>query len=117
MGSVLDFTPGYQRVSACAVPYLFGKRSMVFLPGVPALSPGGVERKAAGAGAVWLGPSKTSLFQRVPGRYGHLNVPAALPMPPAGWDISLGTCQGCSVKSSVAKPFLLHFSPMGSPIC
>lgn len=90
---------------------------MAFLPAVPALSPGGVERKAAGAGAVWLGPSRTSFLQRVPGRYGHLDVPAALPMSPAGWDTSLGTCQGSSVKSNVATPFLphSHFGPTGSP--
>lgn len=88
---------------------------MAFLPAVPALSPGGVERKAAGAGAVWLGPSRISLLQRVPGRYGHLDVPAALPVPPAGWDISPGTCHGCSVKPNVAMPFLphSHFSPVG----
>lgn len=54
MSSVLGFTPPYQRVSVCAVPYLSGKRHMAFLPGVPALSPGGVERKAAGAVSVWL---------------------------------------------------------------
>lgn len=86
---------------------------MAFLPGVPALSPGGVERKAAGA--VWLGPSRTSVFQHVPGRYGHLDVPAALPMPPTVWDISFGTCL---VKSNMAMPFLSHshFSPAGSPV-
>lgn len=105
-GLSAGFHTSLSESSACAVPYLFGKRHMAFLPAVPALSPGGVERKAAGA--VWLGPSRTSLLQRVPGRYGHLDVPAALPMPPAGWDISLGTCQGCSVRSIVAMPFLTH---------
>lgn len=54
LSSVLGFTPPYQQVSACAVPHLSRKRHMAFLPGVPALSPGSVERKAAGAISVWL---------------------------------------------------------------
>lgn len=89
---------------------------MAFLPGVPALSPVGVERKAAGTVSVWLRPSRTSLFQHAPSRSGHPDAQAALPMPPAGWDISAGTYQGCLIKSNTAKPFLPHgqFGPIGS---
>lgn len=36
---------------------------MAFLPDVPALSPGGDEREAAGAISVWLLPSKFGVLQ------------------------------------------------------
>lgn len=79
---------------------------MAFLPDVPALSSGGDKRKAAGAISVWLLPSKTSLVWCASSRSGCPDAQAALPVPPAGWDISAGTYQGCSIKANMAKPFL-----------
>jgi len=81
---------------------------MALLPEVLALSPGGVERKAAQAISVWLQASRTTFFQHGPRRSGHPDGQAALLVPPAGWDISAGTYQGCSIKSNVAKPFMPH---------
>lgn len=114
MGSVLDFTSGYQRVSAWAVPYLFGKE----IHGIPALSPGGVERKRQLELELFgLGPAGhhfSSLFQA--------DMDILMCQQPFPCHQLAGTSHLAPAKAAQSNPVWLHHScltlaPMGSPVC